>query len=102
MKWYKKLYHSDSIKQVKWTKYQILYGKKSNYYCIALASHKNNLLDIYESRFLRTTVLNLDDLYVLGIAKNKKEAYEVVRQIIEEVYKHTGAFDIRRYLNITV
>lgn len=102
MKWYKKLYHSDSIKQVKWAKYQMLYRKKTHYYCIALAGHPQNLLDIYESRFLQTTHLKLDDIYVLGIAKTKNEAYEVVRQIIEDVYTHTHGFDIRQYLNITV
>lgn len=103
MRWHKELYHSASIKQVKWTKYQIVHGKKSKgYYCIALAGCPGNLLDIYESKFLRTTKLNLDDLYVIGIAKSKAEAYEVVREIIEDVYTHTKGFDIRQYLNITV
>jgi hypothetical protein len=40
------------------------------------------------------------DIFVVGIANGKDEAYEVVRDIIDDVYSHTGAFDIKKYLNI--
>lgn len=101
MKWHKTLYCGTSIEQVQWARFQITYGKKSkNYYCIALSDQNENLLDIYESRFLRTTHLNTDDIYIVGIAKEKTEAYEVVRQIIEDVYIHTGGFNIREFLGI--
>ena len=65
-----------------------------------MSDQNENLLDIYESRFLRTTHLNTDDIYIVGIAKEKTEAYEVVRQIIEDVYIHTGGFNIREFLGI--
>lgn len=101
MKWHKKLYSGASIEQIQWAKFQIIYGKKSKgYYCIALSSHKDNLLDIYESQFLRTTNLNTDDLYIIGIASDKSEAFEVVRNIIEDVYVHTQGFNIKEYLRI--
>ena len=101
MKWHKTLYCGTSIEQVQWARFQIIYGKKSKkYYCIALSDQNENLLDIYESRFLRTTHLNTDDIYIVGIAKEKIEAYEVVRQIIEDVYIHTGGFNIREFLGI--
>ena len=101
MKWHKKLYCGASIEHVKWAKFQIAHGKKpKGYYCIALATQKDSLLDIYESRFLRTTHLSTDDIYIIGIAKEKSEAHEVVRQIIEDVYIHTKGFDIRKFLGI--
>ena len=101
MKWHKKLYCGSSIKHIKWAKYQIAHGKNpKGYYCIALAAQKDSLLDIYESKFLRTTRLNTDDIYIIGVAKEKQEAHEVVRQIIEDVYIHTGGFDLKTFLGI--
>ena len=72
------------------------------YYCIALSDYKGNLLDIYESRFLRTGNIQTDNVYIVGVASDKTEAFEVVRSIIEDVYLHTGGFDVRGYLGITV
>ena len=101
MKWHKKLYCGASIDHEKWTKYQISFGKKSKgYYCITLSDNKENLMDIYESQFLRTTRLCIDDLYIIGIAGSKSEAYEVVRNIIEDVYIHTHGFDLKTFLEI--
>ena len=38
------------------------------------------------------------DLYVIGLAHGMKEAHEVVKQIIDEVYQATEGFDIITYL----
>ena len=101
MKWHKKLYCGPSIDQIQWTKFQISHGKKSKgYYCIALSSYENNLLDIYESQFLRTTRLDTKDIYIIGLAGSKSEANEVVRDIIADVYVHTKGFDIKQFLGI--
>ncbi|MEI3266442.1 hypothetical protein [Frisingicoccus sp.] len=103
MKWYKKLYLGESIKGEKWLRFQIAFGKKSKgYYCIALSDSPRNLLDIYPSRFLRTPEMNTDRIYIVGLASDKSEAFEVVRDIIEDVYVHTHDFNIRNYLGITV
>ena len=40
----------------------------------------------------------LKDIYVVGIAKGRMEALELVRDIIDEVYHNTGGFDISGYL----
>ena len=101
MKWHKKLYCGTSITQPGWTKFQISFNKKSKgYYCIALSNQKDTLLDIYESQFLRTTNLDTHDLYIIGIAGSKTEAYDVVRDIIEDVYMHTRSYDIKSFLAI--
>lgn len=60
------------------------------------------LLDIYPSQFLRTPDMNTDGIYIVGLASDKAEAFDVVRDIIEDVYVHTRGFDIKRYLGITV
>ncbi|WP_405320749.1 hypothetical protein [Frisingicoccus sp.] len=103
MKWYKKLYVGASIKQPKWVRFQVTYGKKmKGYYCIALSANGHNLLDIYESKFLRTPNMNTENIFIVGVAGNKTEAYDVVRSIIEDVYIHTRGFDIKNYLGIPV
>lgn len=52
MIWYKKLYLGESIKQARWVRYQISYGKNpKGYYCITLPEQGQNLLDIYPSRW---------------------------------------------------
>lgn len=103
MKWYKKLYLGESIKQEKWVRFQISFGKKSKgYYCISLSNSPRNLLDIYQSQFLRTPGMNTDGIYIIGLASDKTEAFDVVRDIIEDVYVHTHGFDVKSYLGITV
>lgn len=103
MKWYKKLYLGESIKQEKWARFQIAFGKKpKGYYCISLSNCPENLLDIYPSQFLRTPDMNTDGIYIVGLASDKTEAFDVVRDIIEDVYVHTRGFDIKSYLGITV
>ena len=103
MSWYKKLYLGESIKQARWVRYQISYGKNpKGYYCITLPEQGQNLLDIYPSRLLRTDGFNGDDLRIIGVASDKKEAFDVVRDIIEDVYVHTRGFDIKGYLGIQI
>jgi hypothetical protein len=103
MKWYRKLILGDNAKN---QKYKIV-GKvrtgkfQIDTYLIALPSNPQNLLDIYHANFLlqphfkKTHVL--DNIYVLGIAKGREEAFEVVQGIIAEVYENTGGFQIRKY-----
>lgn len=43
-----------------------------------------------------------DDLRIIGVASDKKEAFDVVRDIIEDVYVHTRGFDIKGYLGIQI
>lgn len=46
--------------------------------------------------------MNTDGIYIVGLASDKTEAFDVVRDIIEDVYVHTRGFDIKSYLGITV
>ena len=101
MKWYKKLYLGESIKQAKWVQFKIAYGRKpQGYYCIVLSNQEQNLLDIYQSQFIRITDSENAKIHIVGLASSKKEAVEVVRKIIEDVYVHTHSFDIKAYLDI--
>ena len=43
-----------------------------------------------------------ENIFIVGVAGIKTEAYDVVRSIIEDVYIHTRGFDIKNYLGIPV
>ena len=68
-------------------------------YLITLPSNTSNILDIYSANVLLQPHFKKkciqDEIYVVGIAKGRDEAYELVR---DEVYKNTGGFNISRYL----
>ena len=71
-------------------------------YLITLPSNTSNILDIYSSNILLQSHYKkkyiTEDIYVIGIAEGKKEALELVRDIIDEVYSNTGGFNISQYL----
>ena len=106
MKFYKNLYFGE--KAIK-SKYKIYRKLKTNSfdldtYLITLSDNPNNLLDIISSNMLKQPYFKQkevqDNIFVIGIAKGKEEAYEVVRNLIDKVYKETGCFNIREYLDI--
>lgn len=70
-------------------------------YCIALASNEENLFDIYNMgellfRYYRDSDV---DIHIVGLARTKDEAFELVRDIVQDVYTATGGFDVRKYFN---
>lgn len=105
MKWYKGLYLGE--KAVK-DKYKIL-GKvvKSRFqadtFLIMLPSNPENVLDILPAAYLNQPHFNnkfyKNEIYVVGIAKGRDEALELVRSIVDEVYQATGGFNVSGYLH---
>ena len=93
MKWYRKLYIGENAKK---DKYKVFGHIRKNRFCadtllITLAS--NMLL---QPHFKNKNVN--EEIYVVGLAKGRDEALNLVRDIIDEVYNATGGFDIREYL----
>lgn len=106
MKWYRKLYLGDNAKDAK---YKIIGKVRTNKfqfdtYLITLSNNPDNLLDIYLANFLLQPHFKksnfLDDIYVVGIAKGRDEAFRLIEKIIFEVYSNTGEFKLREYLKI--
>ena len=58
---------------------------------------KNYLSNIYSNHYFKNKNVN-EEIYVVGLAKGRDEALNLVRDIIDEVYNATGGFDIREYL----
>ncbi len=100
MKWYHDLYVGDSIKdQSEKIKWKILHhAGQIQIYVISLASNPSNLLDIIPARELLQKYYSGRELYIVGLAKGREEAYEVACSIVTEIYGKTGAFLVRDYI----
>ncbi len=89
--------------QIRYKKYQVIWKLKHNkiqlgVYIILLAPDPQNLMEIIPASLLRQSYYQRQELFVLGIAGSKEEAYEIARQLIEEVYRHTGGTALREYI----
>lgn len=101
MTWYDELYVGESIvhktKRVKW-KIDHNAGQ-IGIYVIAPASNDKNLLDIIPAAELLQKGYPKKDLKIAGLAGSYDEALEVAVSIVDEVYRNTGAFFVRSYLD---
>lgn len=100
MRFYQHLYMGE---QAAGKRFQILQGlrKRSvqpDIYVITLASGGNNLLDIYSCHEFRRPWREAEDLLVVGIAVGHEEACELAGKIVSQVYRKTGGFQVRQYL----
>lgn len=61
-------------------------------------SRDSNILDIYRSVTLKQSHFDGKDKYVVGIAKGREEAMDIVTGLVDEMYKSGNNFNIRTYL----
>lgn len=66
-------------------------------YFITLASNSQNLFDIFHAAHLKQPAFYGQNPYVVGIASGYEEALFMLRQMIEDIYRETGAFRVREY-----
>lgn len=100
MEWHEDLYLGSSVrhkqKRVKW---KILHhAGQLRVYVITLASNRENLLDIIPSWELMQKYYPKHGLYIVGLAGCYSEALELAGNIINDVYRATGGFDVRSYI----
>ncbi len=100
MYWYSRFWIGPSIKEKKWIICKrIQYNKlQRGIYVLTLASNKNNIIDIYPSYVLLQPYYKRQKLIVVGIAKGYEEAINLVKDIIEHIYKETGSVNVRDYI----
>ncbi len=70
-------------------------------YVIAVSRKPGELLEIYDTaQFVQPAFRpELKTMRIAGIALGRGEACELVRTIIDDVYRLTGGFDLAGYLN---
>ena len=59
-------------------------------------------MDIYKYKHLFQNFYKKwsDEIYILGIAKSKSDANEVVRDIVQDMYDTDGELDVRKFFGI--
>ena len=99
MKLCKKLYFGESAQENK--KEILSYIKRRKWqfgiYVITLSENEENLLDVYETIQFEQNYYKKKKLWIVGAAVGKKEAFELVGEIINDVFQKTGAFNVKDY-----
>lgn len=100
MRWYQDLYLGElaalQIEEIqrKAKQNQWMFGT----YYITLASNSHTLFDIFHNGMLSQKLfLNQQCMDVVGVAKGKTEAFEVIQDIVQDLYTKTGGFDVQAY-----
>jgi hypothetical protein len=100
IKWAKNLYLSDNISTKKLDNIikSVENGKLMfEVYCILLASNPDNLFDIMNANEFLFPYYKRKENYVIGLATSKVEAFELVKDMIDIVYKETNNFSVREF-----
>lgn len=69
-----------------------------NLYLIVMSTHPDNMLDLIPQKDVLQKGYPKEQLRVVGLAENKKEAFLMVQNIVEEAFSLTNSADIRTYL----
>ena len=69
-------------------------------YVITPSSYGHHLFDIRPVMLLRPEERTSEDFLVLGVACCYGEAGEVVRRMVDDMYRATGAFDWNAYMEL--
>ena len=93
MKWYKKLYIGDSLiekrdKVIRKVQQNVL---QPGVFIIVLATNGKDNFRILSSLELLQRNYPKDDLTIVGIAKGKEEAFELVGRMVQDVLNATGS-----------
>ncbi len=69
-----------------------------NLYLIVMASSPDNMLDLIPQKDILQKGYPREQIRIIGLAANKKEAIHLVQSILEESLAKNGSADIRTYL----
>jgi protoheme ferro-lyase len=97
--WTSRLFVGDKIKKKKEKVIASINNREATFgvYCIAFASHPDNLFDILNANELLFPHYKKTEVRIVGIANGKEEAIDLVQNMLMEVYNKTGNFDVRSY-----
>ncbi len=100
MKWYEPLYIGDKIaKYADRIRKRLESGQTElDHYIVTFSASPSDYLDVMNMRYLTQDTLRKYIPPIVGIAKDKSEAMELVVRITEECVRETGDADLRDYL----
>lgn len=98
MQWYERLYIGENAKKRHFSVIRaVKKGKNTGYYVLTPASNLKNILDIYPASTFVKPYYQEQDLLIVGVASDKRDAALLAGQIIMDIYKKTGGYDVSRY-----
>lgn len=102
MRWWKHLYMGSHAAG---SRRRILRGIREDkllpdVYVITLPASGNHILDICPVSLLRSEERRGSEALILGVAKGYGESRELVRDMIDDMYRLTGAFDWKAYMKL--
>ena len=99
MIWYSELYLGKLAREKKEKLIQKIESGKTpvNTYLVTLASGTSNQLEIVPAWNLKFSHNRSELSMVVGVGCGRRETFELVRRITEEVYRETGGADLRGY-----
>ena len=68
-------------------------------YCVCLPSNDKNLLDIINANEFKFPHYDKITTKVIAICKGKESAVNIVKNLVLDVYKNTGSYDVKKYFS---
>lgn len=99
IKWCRNPYLDEALTP-KWKKIRRKMDREKvlpNYYCIAFPTNPENLLDIICCNELLFPYYKRKTVYLVGMAKSRKEAVLLVKEMVEDMYNDTGSIAPKEY-----
>ncbi len=100
MYFYQDLYVSSKIEHPGRIKWRLRHnaGQFSVYLILLCQKESKNQLEIINSAFLQQPFYKKNRPFILGMAVGRSDAMELITEMIQEAYEHTGTADVRAYL----
>lgn len=99
LKWMKNYYIGNDVKNPTRTRARITAGKYvPNIYVVTLSDNPGNILEILPAAMLVQRGARAICPLIIGMARGKDGAIQMVQDIVGQVYTETGDFKIKEYL----
>ena len=99
LKWQENFLTGESVKDSEKIKKKLNSGKLvPGIYLLTLSENPLNLMDIIPAAMLIQRSFYGICPKIIGMAKGKEEALEMVRSLIDEMYRETGTFAAAEYI----
>ena len=98
LKWHKNYYRGTSIKNISKIRLKLIQGKPvPGIYLITLSENPHNQLEILPALTLVQETAARICPEIVGIAKGKEDAMDLVTEMIQTIFSETGGFEIKEY-----
>lgn len=97
--WYKDLYIGSGIRDSEKIITKLNNNKLApGVFLVTLSENPDNMLEIFSAVLLKQDAFRRMCPPIVGLAKGKDEAIELVQQMIQDAYQETGTYQVAEYL----